>query len=99
MTTQTLVPVSIKELAAYLFNLLDTLPIEADMGVIEELFGLKMAENDLKFKAYFDLLNEADDKYLITKFDTTEDYFYDAINSKGMYQDKVEYLIKLTINY
>ncbi|MDB5288550.1 MAG: hypothetical protein JWR05_3499 [Mucilaginibacter sp.] len=88
-----------KELAHVLFTLLTNLPDDVDMAIIASAFNQVMQYNELRFKPYFRLLAEADDKYLITPFDTTEDFFYDAINSKVMYQDKVEYLINLTINF
>ncbi len=102
MNTLTLVQetfIGPKRAAAFLFDLLVNTPNDVDMSFIEFLFNDFMAQSGMVFKPYFDLLKSADEKYLIASFDSAAEYFYDAINAKGMYQDKVEYLIRLTINF
>ena len=88
-----------KQLAELIYTLISNISTETDMGIIESAVRQVLNHNELKFKPYFEMLNSAADKYLITKFDTTSEYFFDALNSKKIYLDKVEYLIKLTINF
>jgi hypothetical protein len=91
--------ITTKQLAELVYNLMVNLPDETDMQIIESAVNQVLKHNELRFKPYFEMLNSADEKYLITKCDTTSEYFFDAINSKGIYLDKVEYLINLTINF
>lgn len=91
--------ITVKQFAELVFTLMEQLPEDVDMQIIESAINQVMRHNELRFKPYFELLAGADEKYLISRFDTTADFFFDAINSKGMYLGKVEYLIGLTVKF
>lgn len=88
-----------QQFAELVFTLMEQLPEDVDMGIVESAVNQVMKHNELRFIPYFELLTKAEEKYLISRFDTTADFFFDAINSRGLYLGRVEYLIGLTVKF
>lgn len=72
-------------------------PKQFDMSTLEHCMAIEMQETGLRFRKYFDVLDDAVDKCLVTQFDETEDYFFDAINTMNITEGKIALLVNLCI--
>lgn len=72
-------------------------PKKFDMSSLMRCIEIEMQETGLCFRKYFDVLDDASEKYLVTQFDQTDDYFYDAINTMNISEGKIGLLVKLCI--
>lgn len=92
--------ITVNQFAELVFNLIENLPIDVDMNVIEEVVNLVMKHNSLTFKDYSQFLLEQDGdtsaQYWMS-FESMCDYFYDRINSQAVTLGMVKLLIENTV--
>lgn len=92
--------ITVNQFSELVYNLIENLPIDVDMNVIEEVVTLVMKHNSLTFKDYEQFLLEVDNdnsaQYWMN-FETTSDYFYDCVNSQAITLNRVKLLIEQTI--
>ncbi len=67
------------------------------MDMIQDAAEGAMANLKLSYREYNHVFDENDDAYLMTKFDDTDEYFYDAINKVNVTQGEIERLVNLCI--
>lgn len=72
-------------------------PKQFDMATIEPAVCTVMIETGLRFRPYMHVLAENIEGYKQSKFDETEEYFFDAINTMDITDGKIGLLVKLCI--
>lgn len=83
----------VKLLAQTICYLVNHYTVDIDMEDIESDLKTMFDDKEIQFKNYWQLLDDSANKHLITKFDTTEEYFFDAINQVNLPEWKAERLI------
>lgn len=72
-------------------------PTQFDMETIEVCTLAEMSRLGLVFRPYIDVLTDNDEGYKQTSFDTTEEYFFDAINAMNTTTSLINRLVNLCI--
>jgi hypothetical protein len=92
--------ITVDQFAELVFNLMENLPVETDMQIIESVTRQVMNHNSLTFKDYKQFLLEVDGDTLATywmSFENTSEYFFDRINSQAVTLNMVKRLVEQTI--
>lgn len=99
-TTTSKKQITVNQFAELVFNLIENLPVDIDMNIIESVVNQVMRHNDLTFKDYSQFLLEMDgdlDAQYWMSFESMSDYFYDRINSQAVTLGMVKLLIENTV--
>lgn len=88
-----------EKLANLIHCLINDLPLKIDASVVETAICQVMKNTGISFKPYFTLLEEAEEKYMITPFDCTADFFFDEVLKPNVQIGRIRYLLELTVKF
>jgi hypothetical protein len=93
-------PIEESNFAGLVYLLMTELQADTDMSIIQAAVSKQMENSDLTFKDYKEFIGSFDNDeitFYFSKFDSTEDYFFEYINTKAITLGRVQLLVSQTI--